>query len=472
MNPPPEPDPKHPDLRLAGPALGAWLSALWSLHLSPGGALTLTLVAGLLAVLCWYAGPRRAAIPLTVATALIGVLLGVVSGSVATAARTSARDAAPLAGLARERATVRVELVTTDDPRRGRGARVRTWLVPARLTRLRTGGGQAPATRLDARVLVISDQPAWRGVLPGQRVDVTGRLGPPRGGDLRAATISVTRTPRLLGAAPGVQRAAGSLRAGLQRAAAPLPDEPGGLLPGLAVGDVSRMDPAVEEDFRATGMTHLTAVSGSNVAIVVGLVLLLTAWCRAGPVTSAVVSLVALVGFVILVRPSPSVLRAAAMGALALVALASGRPRAALPGLAATVYALVLIDPELASDLGFTLSVLATAGLLLLAPRWRDALRRRGWPSGAAEALAIPIAAQVACAPVIAAMTGTVSLSAVPANLLAAPAVAPATILGAASAAISPLWPGAAELLAWLGGWPARWLVFVARWGAGLPGST
>ncbi|MGH3646696.1 MAG: ComEC/Rec2 family competence protein, partial [Micromonosporaceae bacterium] len=385
-------EPAGPDLRLAGPALGAWLSALWALYLSPGGALTLALAAGLLSGICWYVARRRTAIPLAVATALVGVLLGVVSGSVATAARTSGRDAEPLAQLAREHATVRAELVTTDDPRRGRGTRVRTWLVPARMTRFRTAASDTPATRLDVRVLVISDHPRWRGALPGQRVSVTGRLGPSRGGDLRAATLSVSLAPRFRGVPPGVQRAAGSLRAGLQRAAAPLPDEPGGLLPGLAVGDISRMDPAVEEDFRATGMTHLTAVSGSNVAIVVGLVLLLTAWCRAGPVTAGVVSLVALVGFVILVRPSPSVLRAAAMGALALVALASGRPRAALPGLAATVYALVLIDPELAGDLGFTLSVLATAGLLLLAPRWRDALRRRGWPRGAAEALAIPVA--------------------------------------------------------------------------------
>lgn len=472
MTPVPADGRDGPDLRLAGPALGAWLSALWALYLSPGGAATLAAAAGLLAGISWYASRRRAVIPM-VATALIGVLLGVVSGSVATAARTSARDAAPLAQLARDRTTVRAELVTTDDPRRGRGTRVRTWLIPARMTWFHTAAASGtPATRLDVRVLVISDHPSWRGALPGQRVSVTGRLGPPRGGDLRAATLSVSLAPRFRGVAPGVQRAAGSLRAGLQRAAAPLPDDAGGLLPGLAIGDVSRMDPAVEEDFRATGMTHLTAVSGSNVAIVVGLVLLITAWCRAGPVTAAAVSLVALVGFVILVRPSPSVLRAAAMGALALVALASGRPRAALPGLAATGYALVLIDPELAGDLGFTLSVLATAGLLLLAPGWRDALRRRGWPRGAAEALAVPVAAQVACAPVIAAMTGTVSLSAIPANLLAAPAVAPATVLGAAAAAISPLWPDAAELLAWLGGWPARWLVWVARWGAGLPGAT
>jgi competence protein ComEC len=206
------------------------------------------------------------------------------------------------------------------------------------------------------------------------------------------------------------------------------------------------------------------------VAIVVGAVLLLARWCRAGPKLSAALCVAALVGFVVLVRPSPSVLRAAVMGGIGLAALASGRPRAAMPGLAATVALLVVVDPQLSVDPGFALSVLATAGLLLLAGRWCDRLRARGVPRGLAEALAIPAAAQVACAPVIAGISGTVGLAAVPANLLAVPAVAPATVLGVASALLSVCWPTGAEWLAWLAAWPARWLVAVARYGARVPG--
>jgi competence protein ComEC len=157
------------------------------------------------------------------------------------------------------------------------------------------------------------------------------------------------------------------------------------------------------------------------------------------------------------------------MGAIALVALASGRPRAALPALAATVTALVVLDPQLAGDPGLVLSVLATGGLLLLAPGWRDALRRRGVPRGFAEAIAVPAAAQVAVAPVIAGLSGTVSLVAVAANLVATPAVAPATVLGVLAAALSPVWLPAAELFAWLASWPAWWLVLVARAGAQVP---
>src|SRR4029078_8778689 len=122
----------------------------------------------------------------------------------------------------------------------------------------------------------------------------------------------------------------------------------------------------------------------------------------------------------------------------------------------------LLIDPGLAADAGFALSVLATGGLILLAPGWRDALIRCRIPVPVAEALAVPAAAQVACAPVIAGLSGSVSLVAVPANLLAAPAVAPATVRGVAAALLSPLWPAGAAFTAWLGSWPARWLVLIA----------
>jgi competence protein ComEC len=243
-------------------------------------------------------------------------------------------------------------------------------------------------------------------------------------------------------------------------------------LPGLVIGDTSRLDPAVEEEFRQTGLTHLTAVSGANLAIVVSVVLFALRWCRVGPAPSAAVCALALAGFVVLARPSPSVLRAAAMGAIGLVALASGRPRLAAPALATAVIIGMVIDPGLAVDAGFALSVLATGALILLAPRWCDALRSRGVPAGLATALAAPAAAQLACGPVIAALSGGVSLVAVPANLAAGLAVAPATLLGLGAAVVSPVSPGFAALLAWCASWPARWLVAVAHAGAGAPAGT
>ncbi|WP_433535274.1 ComEC/Rec2 family competence protein [Micromonospora sp. CA-249363] len=468
-------DPPPPDLRLAGLAVAAWLTALAGLHLGPrpmllvaGGAAVSTALSALhLLGRLGRPGPlaRRHG------WIVVAVGLGVLCGAAATSARLVVRDAPPVRALAEKRAPVTADLVVRDDPRPIRSAgRPGMLLVSAELIRLTAPDGER--LRASVRVLVLATDPAWRGLLPGQRLTAEGRLGVPRGGDLTAAVLATTGPPERRGRPSWAQRAAGTLRAGLQRACAPLPDDPGGLLPGLVVGDTSRLPPAVEEDFRATGMTHLNAVSGSNVAIVVGAVLLVARWARAGPWLAGVLCGVALVGFVILVRPSPSVVRAATMGAIGLVALAAGRPRAALPALAAAVTVLVLVDPELAGDAGFALSVLATGGLLLLAPRWRDGLRRRGVPAGLAEALAVPAAAQVACGPVVAGISGTVSLVAVPANLLAVPAIAPATVLGVTAAVLSPVWPAGAGFVAWLASWPAWWLVVIARHGARLPAGT
>ena len=162
----------------------------------------------------------------------------------------------------------------------------------------------------------------------------------------------------------------------MRRAAARLPRAERGLLPGLVVGDTSAMPAAETADFQRSGLTHLTAVSGANLAVVVAAVFWLLRWTALSIRGRAFVTAAALVGFVVLARPTPSVLRAAGMGLLALAAIALGRPRALLPALLATSTALVLFAPTLATSAGFALSVLATLALLVLAPGWTAALRR------------------------------------------------------------------------------------------------
>ncbi|MGH3545550.1 MAG: ComEC/Rec2 family competence protein, partial [Mycobacteriales bacterium] len=299
----------------------------------------------------------------------------------------------------------------------------------------------------------------------------TGVFAPDTRADLTAATLSISGSPRLLGQPSWQQRAAGSLRDGLRDAAGTVPQPAGGLIPALAVGDTSALDSQLVEQFQITGMTHLTAVSGANLALVIGAVLLVARRVGVGVKSCTVLGAVALVGFVILARPSPSVLRAAVMAGIGLAALALGRSRAAFPALALAVIGLLCYDPALAVSPGFALSVFATAGLVLLAPRWSRVLRRRAVPRPLADALAVPAAAQLACAPLIAALAGSVSLVAVPANLLASLAVGPVTVLGVLCALASVL-PGVGEPvatgLAWLAGWPARWLVAIAEHGADL----
>ena len=213
------------DLRLAGMAVATWLSALLVLHTGALTGLVLSVAAGIAgAVLGWLpsrAGPERT----SVAGAVLGVLVGVVCGAAATAARVAVRDVPVLTALAAAGESVRADVVVRDDPRplRGDAGRPATYVIAADLRRLTPAVGGA-ILRLSVRVLVLANDRAWLTVLPGQSVTATGRLTPARGGDLRAAVLTVAGAPDSTDPAPWHQRAAGALRAGLQRACAPLPD--------------------------------------------------------------------------------------------------------------------------------------------------------------------------------------------------------------------------------------------------------
>ncbi len=295
--------------------------------------------------------------------------------------------------------------------------------------------------------------------------------------------VTAEAPPVKVGAPDALQRLAGSLRAGLREASGGLRPDARALLPGLVVGDTSRVPPDLDDAFRATDLTHLLAVSGSNLTIVLALLIgpphLASRAERRGLAPRLGLSLrgTAVIGgalalaFVVVCRPDPSVLRAAACGLITLLAIGTGRRRSLLPALAAAVLLLVLYDPWLARSYGFLLSVLATGALLLLAPRWSAALQRRRVPPRLAEVIAAAAAAQAVCAPVVAVLAARVGLVAVPCNLLAELAVAPATVLGFAALAAAPVVPPVAQALAWCAGWPAEWIAGVARTGAALPGA-
>src|SRR5262249_46192555 len=158
----------------------------------------------------------------------------------------------------------------------------------------------------------------------------------------------------------------------------------------------------------AAGMTHLMAVSGANVTIVCAAVL----FCARliGRRTAVLLAAVALVAFVIVVQPTASVLRAAVMGAIALLGMLSSRRRPAIPALSATVLMLLAIAPHLAVDAGFALSVVATAALVVIAPAWSRRLAQKGCPTPLADALAVAAAAHVVTAPLVAGISGRFSV--------------------------------------------------------------
>ena len=216
-------------------------------------------------------------------------------------------------------ATLRV--VLRDDPRalrtpgRTGGPAAARAIVAAELVETTAG---AHTWHGGGRVLLLAPAEGWLGLLPGQNVTAEGLLAPPERADLTIAVLRVRGAPRDVTAPPWWQSGAGGLRAGLRAAAGTLAPAEAGLLPGLAIGDTSALTSEVEDDFRAAGLTHLLAVSGANLAILTGAVLAGLRRLRADPRLSAAVAGAVLVGFVILARPSPSVVRAAVMGAVTL----------------------------------------------------------------------------------------------------------------------------------------------------------
>jgi competence protein ComEC len=406
------------------------------------------------------------AAPTSLALAAVALVLA------STAGHSAAREAGPVRALARERAMVELVGLVTRDPvvvggRRLDGATVRVVLRVEEVT------GRGARARVSTPVLVLGDA-SWQRVHWHERVSVRGTLLEAEPGDDVVAVVRPRGEPRSVAEPGPVARAAEHLRSGLREAAAPVPPDARGLLPALVIGDTSRTPPDLTDAMLATGMTHLSAVSGSNVAIVLAFALggasLLGVRRRWRPVVAVAV----LAGFVVLARPEPSVVRAAAMGTIGLIGLSRSRRAAGLPVLAAAVVVLLVVDPWLSRSYGFALSTLATLGLLLFTRSWGAAIGRRlPRPVGSwGPAFAIPFAAQAMCAPVVVLLQGSVSLVGVLANLLAAPLVAPATVTGVAAAGLAPLWPSGARLLCWLGALPALGIAKVARTCATIPGGT
>lgn len=443
------------DFRLVPAAAAVWATALAGLFLSWQAAVLAGLAAGAIGLAAW----RRAWWTRTCAIALL------ISGPVASAwvgGHVLRAETHPLRLAANEGKTTTLTVELTTRPKGIRAAGF--------------GGHQAGVDNVvitakvnGAQLVLLAPADKWRNLLPGQKVTVKGTLAPPRGGDLASALLRVRGPPIDPQPPPAWQSWADGHRDGLAKASAVLDDEEAGLLPALVVGDTEQMVPRIVDEFRTAGLAHLLAVSGANLAIVCGAVYLLLR--RLGPRQAAIAAMVALVGFVVLAGPEPSVLRAAVMGAVALLALVLGRERSAVPSLAAAVLVLVLIDPALGGDPGFALSVVATAALVLVAPRWARALKQRGVPSGVAEAIVVPTAASLATAPVVAGLSGQVSLVSVVANLVAGPVVAPATVLGVLAAVVAPLWPSGAEVLTHVAGPAITWLIQVGRQAAAVPGA-
>ncbi len=304
------------------------------------------------------------------------------------------------------------------------------------------------------------------GGLAGETVHVRGRLGPLRG---RARTYLQRRHVGAMLTVDGahdrrygspLSRYTNQLRRTLVDGAGSLDDQQRALFTGIVLGDDREQSPVEVDDFRASGLSHLLAVSGQNVAFV--LVVASPLLRRIGRRARFVAAALVLVAFGVLTRWEPSVMRAVAMAGLTLLASTYGRPTSSVRVLALAVIGLVLVDPMLVGSVGFLLSVGACAGIAVVGP----VLQARGVPA----LLAVTLAAQVGVAPVMLPVFGGIPLASVPANLLAAPAAGPLMVWGLVAGLPAGLIGGPVASLLHV---PTRllveWIAGVARLAAALP---
>ncbi len=291
----------------------------------------------------------------------------------------------------------------------------------------------------DVTATVFADGPAWAALVPGQRITAVLTAGPPAPGPpvLRAAAEPTGLPPAEAG-----QRE--HIRERFVHATAGLGPDAAGLLPGMTFGERSGIGPELAQAMRDTGLSHLTAVSGSNCALVTALAGHAALSLGAGRRTCLAAGLGALAAFVVLVGPDPSVLRAAVMGGLAALSLLTGRTAVSLATLSGAVLVLVVVRPALAAEYGFVLSVLATAGIVVSGRPLARCLGARV-PDVLAVAVAIPATAQLWCAPVLLLLQPAVPVYSLPANVLAAPLVPVVTVCGLAGLLLLHLPGGAGD---------------------------
>lgn len=302
----------------------------------------------------------------------------------------------------------------------------------------------------------------------GDRVRFQGVISPSGKNPRDAFLVKPVSDLEIVGKASGTVAFFNQLRSGYTSKLVGITPDSAVLVSGLAIGEISQLDPVLEEQMRTVSLTHLVAVSGSNCAIVVGLIYLVTVRLRFGRAGRTTASLLALVLYVLLVGPDPSVLRAAVMSASVILAIALGRKAFALNALSLAALILLIADPWLAVEFGFGLSVLATAGILLLAPALAEKLALR-MPRLLALGLSVTISAQLLCLPLLMQLQPGIPTYSILANLLAGPAVAPVTVLGILGVLATLLLPILVEPLSYLASLGGFWIELIATTTAQLP---
>jgi competence protein ComEC len=477
---------RRTDVRLTVPAVAVWAASIAGLWLQPVALAALCCsfaLAGMLLIRrsrlrftpktgrCAATRTERPRARRSFRSTCAAAVFLAAAAAAHSAAAASQRFEGPLAEAVAAGKSVVAVVEVAGGPRAltapGQAGTPERWSVPV-WTRDVSTGGVLLRTRAQ---LVVMGGGDWGSVVTGQLVRATGKLRAPVPGTEEAAILTASSGPGQATAVPILEGTAKELREQFVAASSFLAPDPRGLLPGMVTGDTTALDEGLETAMKGGGMTHLTAVSGANCSLVLGALLLACRGLRLPRLPAAALAGAGLWLFVLLVGPDASVLRAALMGAIAVVSLASGRSGRGLSFLCLAVIGLLLTDPGLGSSFGFLLSVLATLGIIVLGRRIIDWMP--GFvPRWAAAAVAVPLSAQLLCGPVIVILQPQFSTYSLLANVVASPLVAPVTLLGTAAVPLVVLAPWAATAFIAVAGTFSAGVAATARFTSQLPGAS
>ena len=468
--------PRMIDLRLAPAATATWATTWWATGHPAQWPVACAFALAALACAASYAlshrdrkTPRHALTPPRSARLGLALLLACIACALAVG--SSARrhyDADPAH---RDSGPIHARVVLQTDPAPASSGFSATRSARARIDAVSVGEGWLPAS-----TTALVRAPGWRDAARGDVYEVWGSLDATFAADAPSVgTIRVRRT-QLIERPGGLSAWMRSTHRAFAHACAPLPRDARSLVPGMAIGDDRAMPADLSDAMKKTSLTHLTAVSGSHIVIVLATVTLVVPARKALRLGATILVLTTILT---LVGPDPSVVRSVCVAAVASLGLILGREGQSIAALCAVVIATLLIDPWAARSYGFALSALAA--LAVVAPStWliRRTRRRIRGDTRVGKALrrliemvCVPAFAELATAPLIVSLSGNVPVWGIVANVLVEPAVPVATVAGLLGALISPLSIRAASACAVVASWATAWIAGTARLCANLPGN-
>ncbi len=414
--------------------------------------------------------PRGSGLATLLITALV---IAVVFGTLALRLELDSRDALAVIGThSTARFDVKAQVISTP-----KLSWRDSYRVDLRATRLTWHGSTYPT-----RALLQVKGAGWDGIPLGSWVRLRTGLA---SRDLSTQYLGYAKSPtapEIIGPPTGHFVFVNAVRQRLSEATAGLSESTAGMIMAMSLGLTAVQDPLDRESMQVAGLSHLTAVSGMHLSVLLALALGLTARKRRGVQVVVAAGIVGI--FLAMLEGSASVTRAAAMGALTLVGLGIARPSRSVSSLSAAIIGMLLVQPFQANSWGFALSVVATGAIVTGGP-YLAAWCARFLPRLIALPLAVSLSAQLACAPLMLVMRGKLPVYSLPANLLTGAVSSIVTVGGlglVALAALAGLTAGSAPVFAvpvglleqgaaHVTGWAAAWIAGVARFFASRPGA-